>query len=162
MKTNNSRQIFVNLPVQDLKRSMDFFGKLGFQFNPQFTDDKAASMIVNEHAPVMLLNKPFLKTFAKREICDTRSQTEGLFALSCSTRAEVGEMVDKALASGAEHAMEPHWTTASCTAAVSTTWMDITGRSCGWTPRGCLSTRQRVKAHRGEPLGLRHSFQPLN
>src|SRR5215472_7262782 len=107
MKTNNSRQIFVNLPVQDLKRSMDFFGKLGFQFNPQFTDDKAASMIVNEHAPVMLLNKPFLKTFAKREICDTRSQTEGLFALSCSTRAEVDEMVGKALANGGERAMEP-------------------------------------------------------
>jgi predicted lactoylglutathione lyase len=85
---------------------MDFFGKLGFQFNPQFTDDKAACMIVNEHACVMLLSKPFFKTFTKREICDTRSQTEGLFALSCSTRAEVDEIVEKALANGGERAME--------------------------------------------------------
>jgi predicted lactoylglutathione lyase len=64
-------------------------------------------MIVNEHASVMLLSRSFFKTFTKREICDTRSQTEGLFALSRSTRAEVDEMVDKVLASGGERAMEP-------------------------------------------------------
>jgi uncharacterized protein len=85
MQSNNSRKIFVNLAVQDLKRSMDFFGKLGFQFNPRFTDDKAACVIVSDDASVMLLSEPFFKTFTKREICDTRSQTEGLFALSCST-----------------------------------------------------------------------------
>ena len=107
MKTNKSRQIFVNLAVQDLKRSMDFFGKLGFQFNPQFTDDKAACMIVNDHASVMFLSEPLFKTFTKREICDTRSQTEGLFALSCASRAEVNELVQKALANGGERAMEP-------------------------------------------------------
>ena len=107
MKTNNSRQIFVNLAVQDQKRSMDFFGKLGFQFNPQFTDDKAACMIVNDLACVMLLSKPFFKTFTKRQICDTTSQTEGLFALSCSSRAEVDEMVNKALANGGKRAMDP-------------------------------------------------------
>jgi len=50
---------------------MDFFGKLGFQFNPQFTDDKAACVIVNDDASVMLLSEPFFKTFTKREICDT-------------------------------------------------------------------------------------------
>src|SRR5215472_9868270 len=88
MKTNNSRKIFVNLAVHDLKRSMDFFGRLGFQFNPQFTDDKAACMVVNDDASVMLLSEPFFKKFTKREICDTRSQTEGLFALSCASRAE--------------------------------------------------------------------------
>src|SRR4030095_3667067 len=107
MKKNNSRKIFVNLAVQDLKRSMDFFGELGFQFNPQFTDDKAACMVVNDEAFVMLLSEPFFKTFTKREICDTRTQTEGLFALSCSTRAEVDEMVNKALANGGERATEP-------------------------------------------------------
>jgi predicted lactoylglutathione lyase len=64
-------------------------------------------MVVNEHASVVLLSKPFFKTFTKREICDTRSQTEGLFALSCSTRAEVDEMVEKALTNGGERAMEP-------------------------------------------------------
>src|SRR5215470_6229640 len=88
MKTNNSRKIFVNLAVHDLKRSMDFFGRLGFQFNPQFTDDKAACMVVNDDASVMLRSEPFFKTFTKREICDTRSQTEGLFALSSASRVE--------------------------------------------------------------------------
>ena len=107
MKRHTSRKIFVNLAVQDLKRSMDFFGGLGFQFNPQFTDDKAACMVVNDEAFVMLLSEPFFKTFTKREICDTRTQTEGLFALSCSTRAEVDEMVNKALANGGERATEP-------------------------------------------------------
>jgi uncharacterized protein len=107
MPTNNSRKIFVNLAVQDLKRSMDFFGKLGFQFNPKFTDDKAACMIVNDVAAVMLLSEPFFRTFIKREICDTSSQTEGLFALSCSSRAEVDEMVNKALANGGKQAMDP-------------------------------------------------------
>jgi uncharacterized protein len=107
MKTNNSRKMFVNLAVHDLKRSMDFFGRLGFQFNPQFTDDKAACMVVNDDASVMLLSEPFFKTFTKREICDTRSQTEGLFALSCSSRAEVDEFVNKALANGGRRAMDP-------------------------------------------------------
>src|SRR5215471_13137208 len=98
MLTNNSRKIFVNLAVHDLKRSMEFFGKLGFQFNPQFTDDKAACMIVNGDASVMLMSEPLFKTFTKRDICDTRSQTEGLFALSCASRGEVDKFVGKALA----------------------------------------------------------------
>jgi predicted lactoylglutathione lyase len=86
---------------------MDFFGKLGFQFNSRLTDDKAACMIVSDDASVMLLSEPFFKTFTKREICDTRSQTEGLFALSCSSRAEVDDMVNQALASGGKRAMDP-------------------------------------------------------
>src|SRR5215510_4016227 len=106
MPGNNSRKIYVNLAVKDLKRTMGFFRNLGFQFNPQFTDDKAACMIVNDDASVMLLSEPFFKTFTKREICDTRSQTEGLFALSCSSRAEVDELVKKALANGGRRAMD--------------------------------------------------------
>jgi predicted lactoylglutathione lyase len=103
----NPRKIFVNLPVRDLKRSMDFFAALGFTFNPQFTDDKAACMIVSEEAFVMLLGEPFFQTFTRRDLCDTRTHTEGLFALSCSSRAEVGEMVETAIANGGQHAMEP-------------------------------------------------------
>jgi predicted lactoylglutathione lyase len=87
---------------------MDFFGKLGFQFNPQFTDDKAACVIVNDNASVMLLSEPFFKTFTKRDICDTRSQSEGLFALSCASRGEVDELVNKALANGGKRARDPH------------------------------------------------------
>ena len=107
MSKNNSRKIFVNLAVRDLKKSMDFFGKLGFEFNPQFTDDKAACMVFSEDAYAMLLTEPFFKTFTKREICDTATHTEGLFALSCENRAEVDELVNKALAAGGKNAMPP-------------------------------------------------------
>jgi uncharacterized protein len=107
MITNNSRQIFVNLAVRDLSRSMEFFRKLGFQFNPKFTDDKAACMIINDGAYVMLLAEPFFRTFTKKEICDTSAHTEGLFALSCGSRAEVDELVSKAKAAGGKHAMDP-------------------------------------------------------
>ena len=107
MTNNNSKKIFVNLAVQDLKRAMDFFSKLGFTFNPKFTDDKGACMIVNEHAFVMLLIEPFFKTFTKREICNTKSHTEGLFALSCESRAAVDDIVNKAMAAGGKPAMDP-------------------------------------------------------
>jgi uncharacterized protein len=108
MTPNGSRQIFVNLAVRDVKKSIDFFSTLGFTFNPQFTDDKAACMIVNDKAAfVMLLNEPFFKTFTKRTICDTSTHTEGLFALSCSSRAEVDDMVKTAIAAGGKPAMDP-------------------------------------------------------
>ena len=81
MTNKSSRKIFVNLAVKDLKRSMEFFRQLGFEFNAQFTDDKATCMIVNDEAFVMLLTEPFFKTFTKREICNTDTHTEGLFAL---------------------------------------------------------------------------------
>lgn len=105
--TNRSRKIFVNLPVRDLERSMEFFGKLGFTFNPKFTDDKAACMIVSDEAFVMLLGESFFKTFTKNAICDTRSHTEGLFALSCESRAEVDQLVRTAVAAGGRPAMDP-------------------------------------------------------
>jgi predicted lactoylglutathione lyase len=107
MTNNHSRKIFVNLAVRDLKKSMDFFSKLGFSFNPQFTDEKAACMIVSPEACVMLLSEAFFKTFTKKEICNTSKQTEGLFALSCDSREEVSELVKKAVAAGGSHAMEP-------------------------------------------------------
>ncbi len=101
------RHIFLNLPVRDLPRTKEFFAKLGFTFNPQFTNDDAACMIVNEQAFVMLLREPFFQTFTKRSICDTRTHSEGLFALSCGSRAEVDELVRKAIAAGGSHAMDP-------------------------------------------------------
>jgi len=107
METNGARKIFVNLAVRDLQRSMDFFARLGFEFDRRFTDDKAACMILSADAYVMLLTEPFFKTFTKKAICNTSTQTEGLFALSCGSRAEVDQMVNKAIASGGTHAMEP-------------------------------------------------------
>src|SRR4029077_19848639 len=62
-----SRKLFVNVSVRDLKKSMDFFSTLGFTFNPQFTDDKAACMVVSEEAYFMLLSEPFFRTFTKRQ-----------------------------------------------------------------------------------------------
>ena len=102
-----SRLLFVNLAVKDLEKSKAFFTSLGFEFNPQFTDEKAACMVVSDQAFVMLLAEPFFQTFTKNGICDTTSRTEGLFALSCSSRAEVDELVKKAVAAGGSHAMDP-------------------------------------------------------
>jgi predicted lactoylglutathione lyase/predicted 3-demethylubiquinone-9 3-methyltransferase (glyoxalase superfamily) len=103
----HARKIFINLAVRDLKRSMGFFAQLGFEFNPQFTDDKAACMIIGAEAYVMLLTEPFFKGFTRRNLCDTSQQTEALIALSCGSRAEVDEMVKQAIAAGGLHAMEP-------------------------------------------------------
>jgi len=99
-----NRKLFVNLAVRDLQRSMEFFSRLGFEFDKRFTDDKAACMIVSGEAFVMLLSEPFFKTFTRREICDTATHTEGLFALSCASRGEVDELVKRAVASGGKHA----------------------------------------------------------
>ena len=107
MANNGSRKLFVNIPVKDLERSMDFFSALGFQFNKQFTDDKAACMVISDDAYFMLLTEPFFRTFTKREPADTSRYTEGMFALSCSSRAEVDEIVRKAIDAGGKHAMDP-------------------------------------------------------
>jgi predicted lactoylglutathione lyase len=101
------RMIFVNLPVRELERSKQFFAKLGFEFDPRFTDEKAACMILSDKGFVMLLSRPFFETFTKREVCDTSTHTEALLALSCESRAEVDEIVRKAIEAGGSHAMDP-------------------------------------------------------
>ena len=102
-----ARKIFVNLAVRDLQKSMEFFSTLGFTFNRQFTDDKAACMVISDGAFVMLLSEPFFKSFTRREQCDTSRSTEALMALSCESRAEVDEIVRKAIDAGGKHAMDP-------------------------------------------------------
>ena len=102
-----SRMIFVNLPVRDLSKSMEFFSALGFTFNPQFTDDKAACMVISDKAYAMLLTEPFFRGFTKKEQCDTSKATEALLALSCESRAEVDQLVRKAIDAGGSHAMDP-------------------------------------------------------
>jgi len=96
-----TKQIFVNLPVKDLDKSKAFFNALGYNLNPQFTDANAACMVVQEgsiHA--MLLVESFFKTFTDKAIADTRTSTEVLLCLSCESRAEVDELVAKAVAAG--------------------------------------------------------------
>jgi uncharacterized protein len=107
MADTSARKLFVNLAVRDLDRAKTFFATLGFSFNPKFTDDNAACMIVSGEAFVMLLTQRFFKTFTRRQLCDTHRYTEGLLALSCGSRAEVDELVKKAIAAGGQHAMEP-------------------------------------------------------
>ena len=102
-----SRKLFVNLPVRDLERSKAFFTKLGFEFNPRFTDEKAACMVISDEAFAMLLTEPFFKTFTKRELCDTSTHTEALFTVSCASRAAVDELVQTAIANGGKQADEP-------------------------------------------------------
>lgn len=93
-------QIFVNLPVKDLQRSVAFFTALGYDFDLNFTDENATCMIVGENIFVMLLVEPFFQTFTKKEICDARKSTEVLVCLSCESRAKVDELVAKAIAAG--------------------------------------------------------------
>jgi uncharacterized protein len=101
------RKIFVNLAVSNLDRSKAFFAALGFEFDPRFTDEKAACMILSEEGLVMLLRRDFFEGFTKREVCDTRTHTEALLALSCSSREEVDAMVKRAIDAGGTHAMDP-------------------------------------------------------
>jgi predicted lactoylglutathione lyase len=106
MLANTPRKMFVNLPVRDLHKSMSFFSTLGFTFDPRFTDDKAACMVISDQAFVMLLTEPFFSTFTDRRLCNTAKDTESLFALSCSSRAEVDEMVNTAIAAGGKQARD--------------------------------------------------------
>jgi predicted lactoylglutathione lyase len=94
-------QIFVNLPVKDLKRSVAFFTALGYTFNPQFTDENATCMIVSEeHIYVMLLVDTYFQTFTSKTIVDAKTSTEVLLCLSCESRTQVDELVAKAVAAG--------------------------------------------------------------
>ena len=74
---------------------------------PQFTDDKAACMILSDKAYVMLLSEPFFRGFTKNEPCDTSTHTEALLALSCESRAEVDSLVRQAIDAGGRQAMDP-------------------------------------------------------
>lgn len=96
-----SRKIFVNLPIKNMERSQAFFKALGFSFNPQFTNDQGACMVVSDDIFVMLLVEPFFQTFTKKPIADATKTTEVLMCLSCDSRAEVDSLVRKALAAGA-------------------------------------------------------------
>jgi len=94
-------QIFVNLSVKDLEKSKTFFNKLGYSFNPQFSDEKAACMVISDTIYVMLLTVPFFQTFTKKEIIDAHKAIECTVCLSADSKDAVNEMVNKAQAAGA-------------------------------------------------------------
>ena len=102
-----AKQIFVNLPVKDLNKTIEFFTKLGFKFNPQFTDENATCMIIGENIFAMLLVEKFFKSFIKKEIADAKKSTEVLLALHVDSRKEVDEMMTKAIKAGGKEPREP-------------------------------------------------------
>lgn len=94
-------QIFVNLPVKDLERSKAFFTALGFTINPQFTNEKAACVVISESIYAMILTEEFFQSFIpNRSISDARQNTEVLLALSADSRSDVDDLAEKALSAG--------------------------------------------------------------
>jgi len=102
-----SHQIFVNLPVENLKRSINFFTHLGFTFNPDFTDEKATCMIVSDHIYFMLLETDRFQFFTPKPISNAKSETQALYALSLPSKEAVDEMVSKAIEAGGSTYAEP-------------------------------------------------------
>ena len=95
-----ARTIFVNLAVQDLARSRDFFAALGFSFNEEYSDDKAACVVIDDNIFAMLLTEEFFATFINGGIADTSSVNEALLCLSCASRAQGDGTYDTAIAAG--------------------------------------------------------------
>ncbi|MEX0851329.1 MAG: VOC family protein [Gaiellaceae bacterium] len=107
MASNGSRKMFVNLPVTDLDKSIEFFTKLGFTFDARFTDETATAMIVNDEAVVMLLVQDRFKDFTKKELADATTHTEAIMALSAESREDVDAFADTALEAGGSPANDP-------------------------------------------------------
>jgi uncharacterized protein len=105
-KPTTPHKLFVNIPVRDLQRSIDFFETLGFTFNTQFTDATATCMLVGEDAYFMLITTEKFRDFSKRPVGDPRKETNALFAISVNSRAEVDALVNKAVAAGGSHAAD--------------------------------------------------------
>jgi len=96
-----AQQIFVNLPVADLDKSIEFFSAVGFEFNPMFTDDTGTCMVLGENFHAMLLTKPKFRNFTPLPVSDATQVTEVLVCLMFESRAKVETIVAKALAAGA-------------------------------------------------------------
>ena len=101
------KQIFVNLAVTDLPRSRAFFESLGLSFNPQFSNDQGACLVLGENIFAMLLTRGFFKTFIDKEIADSVRTTEVLTCLSCDSRAEVDRLVAQAVRAGGKAHRQP-------------------------------------------------------
>jgi predicted lactoylglutathione lyase len=99
------RQIYVNLPVKNIERTRAFFSALCFEFNPQFSNENALSMVIEENIYAMLLQEEFFKGFTKKPIADAAQSTEVLLCLSCRSEKEVDDLVRKALAAGGKAPM---------------------------------------------------------
>lgn len=104
LKTKN---MFINLHVKDVQKSTNFFKELGFDMNPQFSDDQASCIILGENIFAMIMTEERFKEFTKKEVVDTEKEAEAIFCFTVDSRDEVDEIVNKALASGGKHYNEP-------------------------------------------------------
>ena len=102
-----STQVFINLPVANLPKSVAFFKALGYSSNPQFTDDAGACIVVSDTISVMLLTHARFRDFTPKAVCDTSKAVEVLLSLSCESREEVDGLVAKAIAAGGSTYDEP-------------------------------------------------------
>lgn len=102
-----SRKIFVNVPVKDLAKSRAFYGKLGFTFNEQFSDETAACVVISEDIYAMILTHDKFKQFTPHEVADANKVTEVLICLSCDSRAAVDETIAKGVTAGGKTFKEP-------------------------------------------------------
>ncbi len=168
------RKMFLNLPVKDLDRSVAFFTALGFEFNPQFTDETATCMLVGEDAYVMLLTEPKFADFTVKPLADANAATGAIVALTAESREAADAFADTALANGGSPGQGARWTWASCTGAASPTPTATTGRSSGWTPppwRGRRYPRARWSSTTSQtavmggipsPPGRRSGVEPIS
>lgn len=101
------KDIFINLPVKDLAKAKEFFAKMGYTFDSQFTDEKAACLELGENIFAMLLTEEFFKTFTDKKIADGTKENEVLIALSCASRERVDDLVSKAVAAGGAEYRKP-------------------------------------------------------
>ena len=95
-----AKQIFINLAVKDLQKSMDFYTALGFSNNPQFSDDTAKCMVWSENIFVMIMTHEKFISFATKPIADTKSNLAGIFSLSVDSVDEVNSILSKGLDAG--------------------------------------------------------------
>lgn len=100
-------KIFVNLSVADLEKSKTFFTSLGYTFNPQFTDQKAACLVISSEIYAMLILPDYFKTFINKEISDSFKSTEAILALTLENREKVDEMMEKVIGAGGKETREP-------------------------------------------------------
>ena len=95
-----AKQIFINLAVKDLQKSLDFYTALGFTNNPQFSDAAGKCMVWSENIFVMLLTHEKFASFATKPIADTKSNLAGLFSLSTDSIDQVNNIVTNGLKAG--------------------------------------------------------------
>lgn len=102
-----AKNIFINLPVKDLSASMEFFRKLGFSFNKQFTNETAASLVIGEHLYAMLLTEEKFISFTKKPIANPRVANEAIIAIDAENREAVDAMAQLAIDAGATQTRDP-------------------------------------------------------